>query len=127
MSTTIGNANTKSTDELQAFVRATRLNPAAVRDQVIDEIGEILKADPEQGAVRQFLASAKILSMVQERSAGSYADHAPFRQLMDGAGGEAGYLAYMRIWLGGELFFSCPHQFDKLPGNYRLHSVPWSL
>lgn len=127
MSTEIKNTRAESTEELQAFVRATRLNPGAVRDQVIDEIDKILDADPEQGEVRQFLASAKILSMVQERSAGSYADHVQFRQLLTEAKGEVAYLAYMRIWLGGELFFAYPHQFDKLPGNYRLHSLPWSL
>lgn len=110
--------------ELTAFVDATGFHPGAVRESVLVEIDEILKSDPECGAVRHTLEGPHVFDTILARTGGSFADHVAFRSLMLGPDAAEGYRAYMRIWLAGEMFFFHPEQFYRLPDNFRLTQYP---
>lgn len=110
--------------ELKAFVDATGFHPGAVRESVLVEIDEILKADPQRGAVRHTLEGPHVFDTILARTGGSFADHVAFRSLMLGTDAAEGYRAYMRIWLAGEMFFFHPEQFYLLPDNFRLTQYP---
>lgn len=111
-------------EELKQFTDRTCMLPSIVRDGIVDEVGQLLKDDPEINEIWEHLRNDDILYSIELRSGGCFVHNKKFRANMLVKDPRPAYNMYMRHWIGAEMFVSYPAQYEKLPESFKKGLPP---